>query len=207
MLGGWGVSPDKDLVIDLNPISAGVRLQRGRWIADPEVTTRHAIVREMRGAPTAFPLARSLDTKNGDKTTVEKLFETSDDSFATPNLASAEVNPNAKDNKKGPLTLAAAGTYNTGQQSGNGRFVVVGSSSWLQNNLLGGRNFANRDLFLNMMNWLSSDEDLISIRPKEPENRPIMMTARQMSLLLYTSLLALPLIILAAGLSVWWRRR
>ena len=30
---------------------------------------------------------------------------------------------------------------------------------------------ANRDLVLNMMNWLTSDEDLISIRPKEPEDR------------------------------------
>ena len=29
----------------------------------------------------------------------------------------------------------------------------------------------NRDLVLNMLNWLSSDEDLISIRPKEPEDR------------------------------------
>ena len=205
MLGDWGAAPQKDLVIDLNPISQVFGFSAAVVLIQKYDT--HAIVREMRGAPTAFPLARSLEVKNGDKTTVEKLFETSDDSFATPNLASAEVNPNDKNNKKGPLTLAAAGTYNSGQASGNGRFVVVGSSSWLQNNLLGGRNFANRDLFLNMMNWLSSDEDLISIRPKEPENRPIMMTARQMSLLLYTSLLALPLIILAAGLSVWWRRR
>ena len=41
----------------------------------------------------AFPLARSLEVKNGDKTTVEKLFETTDNSFATTNLASAEIQP------------------------------------------------------------------------------------------------------------------
>ena len=47
--------------------------------------------------------------------------------------------------------------------------MVVGSSNWIGNNIL--RFNGNRDLFLNMMNWLSSDEDLISIRPKEPEDR------------------------------------
>ncbi len=46
---------------------------------------------------------------------------------------------------------------------------MVGSSNWAINNIL--RFNGNRDLFLNMMNWLSSDEDLISIRPKDPEDR------------------------------------
>ena len=40
----------------------------------------------------------------------------------------------------------------------------------------------NRDLFLNMMNWLTSDEDLISIRPKEPEDRPLNMTAQKLNI-------------------------
>jgi ABC-type uncharacterized transport system involved in gliding motility auxiliary subunit len=204
-LSAWGVAFDKDLVIDLNPVS-----QAFGFSAAVVLITKyesHAVVRELKGSPTAFPLARSLEAKAGDKTTVEKLFTTSEDAFATFNLASAEVNPNDKNNKKGPLTLAAAGTYNTGQAGNSGRFVVVGSSSWLQNNLLGVRNFANRDLYLNMMNWLSSDEDLISIRPKEPENRPLMMTVRQMRLVMYLCLLALPLLVVAFGLSVWWKRR
>jgi ABC-type uncharacterized transport system involved in gliding motility auxiliary subunit len=57
------------------------------------------------------------------------------------------------------------------------------------------------------MNWLSADEDLISIRPKEPENRPLALTVRQMRVLLWSTLVAFPLIIIVAGLSVWWRRR
>ncbi len=65
----------------------------------------------------------------------------------------------------------------------------------------------NRDLFLNMMNWLSADEDLISIRPKEPEDRRLTMTRSQMALAFYSSVPAIPLLILAAGLSVWWKRR
>ena len=111
----------------------------------------HAIVRDMKDTPTGFPIARSLEVKNGDKTTVEKLFSTTDNSFATTNLASAEIKQ-TKDDKKGPLVLGAAGTYNTGKENGSGRFVVVGYSGWVANGFL--RFNGNRDLFLNMMNWL-----------------------------------------------------
>jgi ABC-type uncharacterized transport system involved in gliding motility auxiliary subunit len=57
------------------------------------------------------------------------------------------------------------------------------------------------------MNWLSSDEDLISIRPKEPEDRRLNMSARQMTLVFYESVLMIPLIIVVAGVGVWWKRR
>ena len=85
--------------------------------------------------------------------------------MATTKLDSPNVNPNDPQNKKGPLTLAAAGTYNTGKENSEGRFVVVGSSSWAANAFLALQRQPR--LALNAMNWLSSDEDLISIRPKE----------------------------------------
>ena len=44
----------------------------------------------------------------------------------------------------------------------------------------------NRDLALNTMNWLSSDEDLISIRPKAPEDRRVTMTRAQMNVVRIT---------------------
>jgi ABC-type uncharacterized transport system involved in gliding motility auxiliary subunit len=165
----------------------------------------HAIVRDLKEVATAFPLVRSLDTKSADKTTVEKLFATSANSYATSNLSSAEIRIDPSKDKKGPLTLAAAGTYNSGAQGAQGRFVVVGSSGWVSNNIL--RFNGNRDLFLNIMNWLSSDEDLISIRPKEPDDRRLTMTRRQMSSLFYSSVVFIPLIVIVAGLMVWWRRR
>ncbi len=162
------------------------------------------IVKEMKDVWTAFPLARSLQIKNGDKTTVEKLFETSDDSIATTNLASGEIRP-SKTDKKGPFILGAAGVYKTGKENGNGRFVVVGSSSFPSNYVFSFN--GNRDLFLNMLSWLSSDEDLISIRPKEPTDNPLNMNARQVDLMFYSSVFGLPLLIIAFGVGVWWRRR
>jgi ABC-type uncharacterized transport system involved in gliding motility auxiliary subunit len=57
------------------------------------------------------------------------------------------------------------------------------------------------------MNWLSSDEDLISIRPKEPEDRRITMTNSQMHWVIVTSQFLFPLVVVITGFSVWWRRR
>ncbi len=204
-LADWGVSLDSDLVIDPNPVNRLFGFTAAVVLVNDYES--HPIVSDLKGAATAFPLVRSMETKPGGKTSVDKLFESSGDSFATTNLASNSINPSDPSNKKGPLTLAAAGIYNTGQPNKNGRFVVVGSSGWAANNIIGSRSLGNRDLFLNMMNWLSSDEDLIAIRPKEPENRPLAMTVSHMRVLLYLSLFGFPLIVLAVGLSVWWKRR
>ena len=101
------------------------------------------------------------------------------------------------------MALGAAGTVKATAKEG--RFVAVGSSNWCSNNIL--RFNGNKDLFLNMMNWLSSDEDLISIRPKEPEDRRLSLSRRQMSTIFSSSVIGLPLIVIAAGLMVWWKRR
>jgi ABC-type uncharacterized transport system involved in gliding motility auxiliary subunit len=203
VLQDWGVTVDKNLILDMNPIGQLAGL--GPQVALVTSYDSHPIVTEMKGTATGFPLSRSIQVKSGSKTTVDKLFGSSDSSLATDKLNSPNVDPNDPKNKKGPMTIAAAGTYNTGKENSQGRFVVVGSSAWAANSFI---NFnGNRDLALNTMNWLSSDEDLISIRPKEPEDRRITLTNAQMRWVRLTSQFILPLIVVFAGVSVWWRRR
>jgi ABC-type uncharacterized transport system involved in gliding motility auxiliary subunit len=202
VLAGWGVTLDKNLVLDTSGVGQIYGL--GPEIALISNYSTQPIVREMKRLSAGFPITRALEIKNGDSTTVEKLFETSDDAFATANLAASEIKQSPSD-KKGPFVLGAAGTFKGGTEGGGGRFVVTGSSSWVSNAYL--RIGGNRDLFLNMMNWLSADEDLISIRPKEPEDRRLNMNRNQMALVFYSSVLGIPLLILAAGVSVWWKRR
>jgi ABC-type uncharacterized transport system involved in gliding motility auxiliary subunit len=203
VLTSWGVTPNKDLVLDLNPIGQVMGL--GPQVALVTHYDSHPIVNEMKGTATGFPLTRSLEVKNGDKTTVEKLFDSSDTSLATTKLDSPSINPSDPKNKKGPLTIAAAGSYRTGKENSQGRFVVIGSSEWADNGFLPFN--GNRDLALDAMNWLSSDEDLISIRPKEPEDRRITMTEAQRHRMIVTSQFLFPLAVIVVGFSVWWRRR
>jgi len=202
---GWGVTLNKDLALD----TSGVGQIFGLGPEVPLVTTYESqpIVRDLKEVATAFPLSRTVDIKSSDKGTAEKLLSTSSNSYATTQINSAEIRIDPKKDKKGPLVLAAAGTYKNpaADKSKEGRFVVVGSSNWTSNNIL--RFNGNRDLFLNMMNWLSSDEDLISIRPKDPEDRRLNISSRQMSALFYSSMLFLPLIVILSGFAVWWRRR
>jgi ABC-type uncharacterized transport system involved in gliding motility auxiliary subunit len=203
VLQGWGVTLDKNLIFDLNPIS-----QITGWGAQVALVTSygsHPIVNDIKRTATGFPLARGIEVKSTDKSNVQKLFDTSETSFATSNLTSAEIHPDDPKNRKGPLTLAAAGTYNTGKENLQGRFVVVGSSGWPTNHYLPYN--GNPDLALNTVNWLASDEDLISIRPKDQEDRRITLTAAQFNLVRTTSQFLLPLAVMVVGITVWWKRR
>ena len=203
LLESWGVTPQDNLILDLNPIGQIAGL--GPQVALVTSYDSHAIVSDMSRHVTGFPLARSLESKNGDKTTVQKLFSTSETSLATKKLNSPEINPDDPKNTKGPLLLGVAGTYNTGKENSQGRFVVIGNSAWAANSFIAFN--GNRDLALNTINWLASDEDLISIRPKDREDRRITLTQSQMTWLRVSSQFFLPLIVIVGGLSVWWRRR
>ena len=200
LLAGWGVTLNKDLALDLSGI--GGIFQLGPEVPLIAAYESQPIVREMSRIPTAFPLTRSMDIKSTDKCTVEKLFSTTEDSVAVTN-ASGPIDP--KKGKKGPLTLAAAGTYNN---AGNqGRFVVYGTSLWAQNSIFPSRSIGNRDLMLNTFNWLTSDEDLISIRPKEPQDQQLNITGNKMSMLFWLSVVFFPLAVVGSGVVTWWRRR
>jgi ABC-type uncharacterized transport system involved in gliding motility auxiliary subunit len=201
VLEGWGVTVNKDLVLDLSGVGGILGLP-------PEVPMvvayeTHPITQPLTREPTAFPLARSLTIKSGDKTTVSKLFGTGEDSVAVTSIGpGGAIDP--KKGTKGPLTLAAAGTYSGATP---GRFVVVGTSLWSQNSMLGSRSLANRDLLANTINWLSSDEDLISIRPKMPEDRPLTASNANMITFKWLSSVIFPLGVLAFGVATWWKRR
>ncbi len=200
---GWGITLHKDLALD----TSGVGQIFGLGPEVPLVTSygSHAIVRDMKEVATAFPLARTLEVKTGDKGSAEKLFSSSANSYATANLSSGEIRINPDKDKKGPLDLGAAATINTSDKNNPGRVVVVGSAEWAANGYL--RFNGNRDMFLNMVNWLSADEDLISIRPKDPEDQRLSMTKSQMGMVMWTSIVFIPGLVILAGIMIWWRRR
>lgn len=197
----WGVTPEKDLVLDLSGM--GGLLSLGPEMPFIINYESHPITQPLTRVPTVYPLARSIDAKSTDKTTVTKLVSTTEDSIATDTIGPhGAVDP--KKGKKGPLTLAAAGTYNSSPQ---GRFVVVGTSLAAQNSIVGSRPLGNRDLMVNIVNWLSSDEDLISIRPKPREERPVNLTTQRMQFAFWAGIVGWPLVVVGTGVATWWKRR
>jgi ABC-type uncharacterized transport system involved in gliding motility auxiliary subunit len=201
VLEDWGVTVNKDLVLDLSGV--GQILGLGPEVPMIVQYESHPITQPLNRIPTAFPISRSLEVKTSAKASVSKLFNSTEDSLAVTEIgAGGQVDP--KKGKKGPLTLAAAGTYSGTPQ---GRFVVIGSSTWATNNFTGSRQLGNRDLFSNMVNWLASDEDLISIRPKETEDRPLNLTTQKLNAIFWMSVLIFPLGVVGFGLAAWWKRR
>jgi ABC-type uncharacterized transport system involved in gliding motility auxiliary subunit len=192
----WGITAKGDVILDLSSAS---RLfgQLSPVVGSYE---SHAITRAMGDNASVFPFSRSLDVKSP----AEKLFSSTGDSFALTNPKLPIHEEDLDKAAKGPFVLGAADTIGSGNSAG--RVVVVGSSSWIGNQILAAP-IANRDLALNVMNWLTADEDLISIRPKSPEDRRLNVTGSGMRVIFLTSVIFLPLIVIFSGVSVWWKRR
>jgi ABC-type uncharacterized transport system involved in gliding motility auxiliary subunit len=81
----------------------------------------------------------------------------------------------------------------------------MGDSDFATANALGIQ--GNRDLFMNIVGWLSQQENLISIRPKEADDRRITLTATQQNNITWLSLLVIPAFVFGTGIYTWWRRR
>jgi len=208
LLAEWNVTLRNDLVIDENPVAQLV----GASPSMPLILKYGAspIVQPLARTATLFPLTRSLEVGKEYKAGVsaESLCETSPESFGVADFdpKMREVRYRAGKDVKGPLSVAVAGSIaGEGEKRTGGRFVAVGTSMLAANNYLPFE--GNRDLFMNMVNWLSAEEDLISIRPKPPESQRLNMTAQQMRRVLYLGVFGLPILIIALGTSVWWRRR
>ena len=85
------------------------------------------------------------------------------------------------------------------------RVAVFGDSDFASNGYIGLQ--GNSDLALNAINWLAEQENLISIRPRAPEDRRITLTADQQFRVQLLVLLLIPGAVLATGVFTWWRRR
>lgn len=111
----------------------------------------------------------------------------------------------------GPLTLGmsyekklSGGDTKDAQNTKVARVVVFGDSDWVLNANL--RVYANRDLFLNSVNWLAGEEGGVSIRSGTLRASLKPVPRATLMLILISSFLV-PELILLCGLSVWWKRR
>src|SRR5262249_38667639 len=142
------------------------------------------IVQPLARTATLFPLTRSFETEKGIKQGVatDSLCETTADSYGVAdfNPKMTTVTYRAGKDVRWPLSGAVSGTITSceGEQKKEGRFVAMGTSSAASNSYLGFQ--GNRDLVMNMVNWLSADEDLISIRAKPPDSQQLSLNQKQM---------------------------
>lgn len=204
LLAEYGVVLTDDLVIDPSRSFFGD-------IAAPLVDrySYHQITKDLTGLSSFFPTARSitLAEPRPEGWTAQLLASSSPSSWAETRYTERDI---ARDDGEaaGPIGLMAVIEPATAG-SGKGRLVVVGDADFVADSVLNTvrGSIGNLDLFMNAVGWLAEEEALISIRPKQPEARQVVLTPPQARAIIYSSMLFVPLIVLAAGGVVWWRRR
>ncbi len=110
--------------------------------------------------------------------------------------------------RKGPLPIGVliSTTPEDGTADSKGtRLVLIGDSDFASNRHF--RNGNNGDLFLTAVNWLTAGEEIISVDRKVLVTRRLLLNPEQERFLYVSSIGLLPLLLLAAGAYVWWRRR
>ena len=215
----WSLEPGNDVVVD----ASGIGQLFGGDASVPVVMTypAHPITEGFR-VMTAFPLARSLRATEGGTHTPQSLLETSQQSWAETDLkglSAGQVEFTDGADRRGPIALGyavsapatdappppLAGNQSADAPKPESRIVAIGDSDFAGNSALGVQ--GNQDLFLNTINWLAQQENLIAIRPREAQDRRLSLSADQQQRIMLLSLLIIPGLVFAAGVYTWWKRR
>jgi ABC-type uncharacterized transport system involved in gliding motility auxiliary subunit len=206
-LKGWGVQVDKDIVLD----NSNEGRLMGSTIPIVRSYENHRITENFK-LTTVFPLTRSIQPEKAMPAGViaEALFKSNARSWGETDLKNGEASFDPSQDFKGPLSLAVAATKEIKPASDKSsavktRIVVTGTSAFAMNAFFGAG--GNGNLFLNMVSWLAQDEDLISIRPKPPEDRRILLSQSQLAALRLITVFGIPLITVIIGFTVVWTRR
>jgi hypothetical protein len=69
------------------------------------------------------------------------------------------------------------------------------------------RFLGKQDLFLNTVNWVAGDENLISIRPRAAKEGKLTITKKQTNIIFFFTVVLIPAVIFFSGLGIWWKRR
>jgi ABC-type uncharacterized transport system involved in gliding motility auxiliary subunit len=216
----WGMDVGNNVVVDVSGMGRLIGTDASVPVAANYPA--HPITQRFNFL-TAFPLARSVDVVMGGVNghNAQSFIETSDRSWAETDikkmLTTGEVKLEVdKGDKKGPISIAAAVAApvtaaapkpddKADAPKPETRVAVIGDSDFASNAGIGIQ--GNRDLFMNTIGWLSQQENLIAIRPKEADDRRLTLTATQQSNLVWLSLLVIPGIVFGTGVYTWWRRR
>lgn len=236
LLKEWNIEAGKDVVLDVSlqsqlagtgamtPLAA--RYPYHEITKDFRLATAFHTARSMQAG-----------SKNADGVVAQNLVETSPASWAESDLKLKEpIEMNQGKDRQGPIALGAVATVRVPEpapppspsaspspagavgaakkeekkeeeekKTPEGRVVAVGDVDFASNTFLGFP--GNQDFFLNAVAWLAQDVDLISIRPREPDDQRMFLTETQRKATTYTALLGLPGAFVVLGVAAWWRRR
>lgn len=210
-----GLEVSKGMVIDGSATQYGV---------DPKIAFasqygEHAITKKFM-LRTMFPEARKISAQGTDDNgwKVTNLIDVAPNGWLENNPKELDSKAtkavfDEKEDVKGPINIAVALERVYGKKGQ--RVVVVGNSSFVSNLQIESQ--SNKDLGMNMVNWLSGDDSLITIQPKPLKDMNINIPAGTLfTLLIFFPIFnfplgffhgIIPLALLVGGITLWLKRR
>ena len=213
----YGIETKNDIIVDPR--------QRMGGGGNPVISDfpSHDITRNFVNVGVVFPLTRTvkMDDKLPTGVTGNTILRTSNFSWAETDLKSNEVKFDEGSDTKGPISVGVAATVDIEQfnkpasspspspspetPKKKAKIVAFGTANFI--NTMFASIGADIDLFMNSLNWLAGEEELISIRPKTPDQRQMNLDSVQLSRIFWFTIVIMPVIILAVGAFIWWQRR
>jgi ABC-type uncharacterized transport system involved in gliding motility auxiliary subunit len=194
----WGITLNTDIVIDFvnsqNPLMA-VSARVGDHPITQNISQDYIVI---------LPQARSLSV-SGEKENVTQtpLLMTIDQSWGETDFTSGQSTQfDAGKDTPGPLNLAIAGENSTTK----GRVVVFGNSIFAGDE--GFEAYGNGNIFVNSVDWLAEQENLINLTVRERKDRIFTPPTTGWSIaIIVVAIFVLPGLVILTGISSWIARR
>ena len=177
------------------------------WSLGTGYSLQHPITRNFN-LITAFPSARPLTWNENPEWQHQVLVEIAGRSWIDRDdpanvLSGKDLTFDKQRDIPGPAVIAVAMQRHVNDREQ--RIVVVGTGAFLSNSYAG--NGGNVDLGVNMVNWLASEDHLITLQPRTAKDSNLVFSQTQLTVISLISLLGLPLLLAGTGVAIWWRRR
>lgn len=200
----YKIQVDDDVVVDASGI--GQLFGMGPEVPLVSKYENHPIFEEFN-VMSFYPFAcsvRPIKEGSDESITTQVLFKSSANSWGETDYRNTQVAFNKGKDIKGPVPLAVVATKKIDDKK-SGQVLVIGDSDFAMNAYI--KSSGNYDLFLNTINWMAEEEDMITIRPKEVDDRRVTLTQKDSKIILYVSVFALPLLIVVGGVLMYFKRR
>lgn len=202
----WGIVLGEDIVVDVssNQLFVAVANEYGN----------HVITEKMQGLVTFYPTVRSvttIPTELGSSQT--ELIFTAPQSWAETDLEALQesletqqdpqLSPDEGIDILGPVPLAISAEA---PATSGGRIVVFGDSDFASDAFFA--QFGNGDIFINSVDWVAEQEEMINLTPKDNVQR-FMLPPQSVfqNLILLSVVFVLPGMVLLVGAVVWVQKR
>ena len=159
---------------------------------------------------TLFPVSGGLDVMKDSPWQHTFFLQSMSNTWLETEQTTGKITFDKGADVPGPVAIGASLTRETiasddKSQQTQQRAVVIADGDFLSNAFLGLG--GNLQLAMNIINWLSSDDQLLDIPVKTSADSSLQLTDLQIGVISTGFLFVLPALLLGSGIWLWWRRK